>query len=128
MTHSGRSQKQETERKLRVNDELAIRRICSLPIDFRSGGKSAFDLVRTSGIGFRSLTTIEVLPVLQSNPSLVDEWMLWSEDQRCTPAYYFQEKADRYIVGRMPEQEQVEFDNRFSACADFIVKAVNLIW
>jgi len=111
-----------------VNDDLAIRRICNLPIDFRSGDKSAYDLVRKSGIGFRSLTTVEVLPVLQSNPSLINEWMSWSEDQRCTPAYYFREDADGYIVGRLPEQEQVEFDDRFSACADFIVKAVNVIW
>ena len=111
-----------------MNDDLAIRRICNLPIDFRSGDKSAYDLVRTSGIGFRSLTVVEVLPVLQSNPSLIDEWMSWSEDQRCTPAYYFREDADGYVVGRLPEHERVVFDDRFLACADFIVKAVNLIW
>jgi hypothetical protein len=111
-----------------MNDDLAIRTICNLPIDFRSGSKSAYDLIRTSGIGFRSLTTTEVLPVLQSNPSLIDEWMLWSEDQRCTPAYYFRQESDEYSVGRLPEQEQVKFDDRFSACADFIVKVVNLIW
>ena len=97
-------------------------------MDVRAGEKSASELVRSSGIGFRTLATSEVLPVLQSNPALIDDWAMWSEDQRCTPAYYFQEQGDSYVVGRMPEQEQVEFDNRFVACADFIVKAVNLIW
>ena len=111
-----------------MNNELSVRRICNLPIDFRSGEKSAIDLVRASGIGFRSLTTAEVLPVLQSNPMLIDEWISWSEDQRCTPAYYIQQEGDCYVVGRLPEGEQVEFDDRFRACADFIVKAVNLIW
>ena len=111
-----------------MNDDFAIRRICNLPVDFRSGGKSAYDLVRASGIGFRSLTTAEVLPVLQSNPALIDEWAMWSENQRCTPAYYFQKEADKFVVGRMPEQERVEFDDQIAACADFIVKAVNLIW
>ena len=111
-----------------MNDELAIRRICNLPADFGSGDQSAYDLVRKSGIGFRTLTTSEVLPVLRSSPNLVDEWAMWSDDQRCTPAYYFLEQDGKYVVGRMPEDERVEFDDRFMACADFIVKAVNLIW
>ena len=111
-----------------MNDELSIRRICNLPSDFRTGEKSASELERSSGIGFQTLTTSEVVPVLQSNPALVDDWAMWSEDQRCTPAYFFQEKGGKYVVGRMAEQEQVEFDDQFLACADFIIKAVNLIW
>lgn len=111
-----------------MNDELAIRRICNLPIDFRSGDQSTYDLVRASGIAYHSLTASEVLSVLESNPTLVDEWLSWSEDQRCTSAYYFMQKNDRYVVGRVPGQDQIEFDDRLAACADFIVKTVNLIW
>ncbi len=111
-----------------MNNEISIRRICDLPSDFRVGKRSAYDLVRGSGIEFRTLTASEVVPVLLSNPSLVDEWAMWSEDQRCTPAHYFLEEDGKYVVGRMPEGDRVEFDDRFVACADFIVKAVNLIW
>ena len=111
-----------------MNNEIAIRRICNLPADIRAGNQSAYDLVRSSGIEFRTLTAAEVLPVLRSNPSLVNDWAMWSEDQRSTPAYYFLEEDGRYVVGRLPEEDRVEFDDRFSACADFIVKAVNLIW
>ena len=111
-----------------MNDELAIRRICNLPTDFRKGSQSAYDLVRASGIKCRSLTTAEVLPMLKANPSLVDEWSMWSQDQRCTPAYYFLENSGNFVVGRLPDDDPVEFDDRFTACADFIVKAVNLIW
>lgn len=107
--------------------EEAIRQICNLPIDFRTGNKSASDLVRASGIERRSLSTASVLAVLKSNPDLVDEWLMWSEDQRCTPAYYFLEADGKYVVGRLPEDDRVEFDNRLDACADYIVKAVNLI-
>jgi hypothetical protein len=53
---------------------------------------------------------------------------MWSEDQRCTPAYYFVENGGDYVVVRLPEDDRVEFGDKFTACADFIVKAVNLIW
>ncbi len=53
---------------------------------------------------------------------------MWSEDQRCTPAYYFTEQDGKYVVGRYPGDEWDEFDDRFTACANFIVKAANLIW
>ena len=43
------------------------------------------------------------------------------------PAYFFQERGGKYVVGRMPELTQVEFDDRFIACAYFIIKSVNLI-
>jgi hypothetical protein len=110
-----------------MNKHLAIRRICNLPADFRTGNQSIVDLVRASGINCGSLTTEEVLPVLKANPDLVDEWSVWSEDQRSTPAYYFAEHGSNYVVGRLPDDDRVEFDDRFAACADFIVKAVNLI-
>ena len=110
-----------------MNDELAIRQICNLPADFRTSDRSTFDLVRASGIKPQSLTTEELLPVLKANPDLVAEWSKWSEDQRSTPAFYFVENGKSCVVGRLPEDNRVEFDDRFAACADFIVKAVNLI-
>jgi hypothetical protein len=111
-----------------MNDELAIRRICNLPHDFRTGDRSAYDLVRASGIGQRTLTVESVLPVLKANPKLVEDWIAWSEDQRCTPAYGLHEENGQYVVGRYPDENRVVFDDRFAACADFIVKVVNLIW
>jgi hypothetical protein len=111
-----------------MNTDSVIRRICNLPRDFRTGDSSAYELVRASGIKQRKLTIESVLPVLRSNPTLVEDWVVWSEDQRCTPAYYFLEENGQYVVGRHPDESQVEFDDRFVACADFIVKAVNLIW
>lgn len=111
-----------------MSHELAIRRICNLPADFRKGNQSAYELVRASGIKCRSLTADELLPVLKTNPGLVDEWFMWSEGQRCTPAFYLMENGGSYVVRRLPENDRVEFDDRYSACADFIVKAVNLIW
>ena len=111
-----------------MNSDRAVQKICNFPADFRSGNRSAYDLVRESGIGQRSLTVESVIPVLRSNPHLVDDWMCWSEDQRCTPAYHFLEKDGKFVVGRLPEDTRIEFDDRFSACADFIVKAVDLIW
>ena len=111
-----------------MNSAESIQRICSLPVTFRGGDQSAYDLVRNSGAAHRCLTAEALLPVLQSNPDLVDAWLMWSEDQRCTPAYYFIEEGEKYVVGRYPGKDRAEFDDRLTACADFIVKAVNLIW
>lgn len=111
-----------------MNSAASIQRICSLPDTFRTGDQSAYDLVRKSGVAHRSLTVESLLPVLRSNPDLIDEWLMWSKDQRCTPAYYFIEEDEKYVVGRYPGDERVEFDDRLTACADFIIKAVNLIW
>lgn len=106
----------------------AIENLCRLPADFKSGDQSAYDLVRASGVECRSLTAASVLPILQSHPDLVDDWILWAEDQRCSPAYYLLKEGDAYVVGRQSGEDRVEFDDRLDACADYIVKAVNLIW
>ncbi len=111
-----------------MSSDNAVQRVCNLPVYFRAGDQSAYDLVRASGIGHRTLTIESVVPILRLNPHLVDDWMRWSDDQRCTPAYYILEENGKYVVARLPGETRIEFDDRFTACADFIVKAVNLIW
>jgi hypothetical protein len=101
-------------------------RICRLPTDFHRGSKSAHQLVHEAGIERSSLSAASVASVLRSNPTLVDEWLRWSEDQRSTSGYYFLEEQGQYVVGRHPGGEFAAFDDRIAACAEFIVKWVGL--
>ena len=105
-----------------------IQQICSLPTKFHSSGKSAYDLIRESGVDVRSLTTDAIVGVLQTRPELVAEWLQWSEDKRSSPGYYFLSEKQRHVVGYYPGDERVEFADPISACADFVVKEINDIY
>lgn len=111
-----------------MNSIEAIRRVCQLPADFIAGGKSAHELVHEAGIDPASLNVESVAAVLASTPSLIDDWLRWSEDQRCTPSHFFTEEKNQFVVGRFPGNERVTYTDRIFACADFIVKQVNQIW
>ena len=95
---------------------------------FLVGSKSAHDLLHEADIDPASLDAESIAAVLMSNPKLVNDWLRWSEDQRCTPSYFFTEEKNKYIVGRIPGNERVMFTDRISACADFILKQVRQLW
>src|SRR5688572_26632310 len=99
-----------------------------MPAEFRLGSKSAHQLLHDSGIEAASLSAASVISVLRSNPCLVDDWLRWSDDQRCTPSYYFLEEQGAYVVGRIPGKERAVFKDRITACADFIIKQARQIW
>lgn len=73
---------------------------------------------------------------LRSYPELVDVWMMYSQDQRCTPAWYLSEPIDepsndKWTVGFVQKSgifssKQI-FPNRYSACANFIKKYIELL-
>ncbi len=112
-----------------MNSIETIQRICNLPSEFRSGSKSAYELVHDSGIDARSLTPESVSAVLLPKPELVSDWLDWSENKRSTPGYYFlAEEGGLYIVGYYPGDTQFEFSDPIAACADYVVKEVNSIW
>jgi hypothetical protein len=111
-----------------VNAETTIERLCRVPAEFRLGGKSARQLVRASGVEPASLSADSVISVLRANPHLVEDWLRWSEDQRCTPSYYFLEERGTYVVGLVPGKERTVFSDRITACADFIIKQARQIW
>ncbi len=105
-----------------MDSVAAVKNICHLPRRFRESGISAYKLVCETGINPDSLDVHSVSSVLSSEPELIDDWLGWSEDQRCSPAYYFIKEESRYVVGLYPGSERVEFSDRIAACADFIVK------
>lgn len=93
-------------------------------MELREGGRSAHRLIREVGIDPQALSVTSIAAVLAANPSLVDEWLHWSADQRGTPADYFIEEQGHYVVGRAPGDERSVFTDRIAACSEFILRMV----
>ena len=99
--------------------------VCRLPIDFRRGKVSAIALVRRSGYlaAPHEVTAERLADRLATDPDLVDAWLTWSEDNRSTPAWYIESlgkggfEVGYYDHGRT---SQVVFDDRISACAEYV--------
>ena len=99
--------------------------VCRLPLDFRRGNVSANDLVRRSGyLAARNEVTVErIAAYLASDPDLVDAWLMWSEDNRSTPAWYIESlDAGAFEVGYFDHgrTSQVTIDDRNRACAEYV--------
>ena len=98
--------------------------VCRLPIDFYQSNVSPIDLVRRSGyLKLRGDVTVERLSAgLAREPELVDAWLMWSNDNRSTPAWYIKEldgggfEVGYYDHGRA---SQTVFDDRVRACAEY---------
>jgi hypothetical protein len=68
--------------------------------------------------------TVERLSTcLAKEPGLVDAWLMWSEDNRSTPAWYLVKGEDgRLQVGYYDHGwvSQTTFDDRIRACAEYV--------
>lgn len=104
--------------------------ICELPTHFRqNGNKSVFEILDESDALSKSrLTEISRADLerhLRENPELVDNWFLWSEDQRCTPSHYVLETESGYEFCRYPNGIKTIYKDRTVACAEFIVRFID---
>ena len=90
------------------------------------------------------LTSNAVQDVLRANPTLVDEWVVYSDNQRCD-GWVFREKDGEYEVYRKSIEGAVEvdtntwrggqyivherftFDDRIEACAEYVVREVQAL-
>ena len=116
--------------------DRTIEALCRLPIDFRrTRNVSTIDLVVRSGYPAvaSQVTADHVRRYLAGKPDLVDSWFAWSDDQRSSAGWWLAEKsATTYEIGyHDPKRERQEaplaFDDRVRACAEFIVRAIELI-
>ncbi|MGD9633579.1 MAG: hypothetical protein AB7G28_24435 [Pirellulales bacterium] len=64
---------------------------------------------------------------LSRHPELINDWLCYSEDQRCTPANCFIEINQGYTVARYPGGVKMVFDDRASACTEFIIRQLDRI-
>lgn len=105
-----------------------VRELCRFPENWRSGEWSMLDLLRVTGYEpTMKLTATEVKKHLRDEPALVQEWLGYSQDQRCTPAWYIMEcSPGRFEVGQVPSGEQLWFTDPVEAVAEFAVRTLDL--
>ena len=65
----------------------------------------------------KRLGTNHLVPIIKSNPSIVDEWIRYSEDKRTTGGYFLSEN----IIGSIDLPDfQVKFEEKERQIAEFI--------
>lgn len=110
-----------------VNCGFVVERVCRLPRDFRLvGTKSVIQLAEEIGLlaHRECVTSGAVESRLLAQPELVDDWLHWSADQRKSPAWYFCEDGEGYVVGYLPNGEEKRFTDRTSACTQYVIHEI----
>ena len=123
--------------------ESVVARLCRLPKDHLARSLSPVALVVASGYlnSPYVLTRQAILEELHNNPNCVDDWELYSENQRCD-GWVFRTEGDLFEVYRQTTEGAVEvdvntwqgghtlihehftFDDRMKACAEYVVREV----
>ena len=117
--------------------EEIIERLCRLPEDLRAvESSSTLVLLSMASLVAKSgylqapavLTRERVAWLLHQHVYLVDDWLMWSGDQRWPSAWCFDEKVGNYgthfEVYFYPGGAKTKFDDRTTACAEYIVRVV----
>jgi hypothetical protein len=108
-----------------VTDSATLAKIGSIPRDFRAGLGSPAQLVARSG--YRSvgptLTAAELVEFLQADPTLVEDWYIWSQDKRTSTGWYLSLYPAGGSIGYVGRADpELRFASHVEACAEFIVR------
>jgi hypothetical protein len=111
--------------------DRTIYELVSLPLCYNS----EYDTVKATGYFdlHEKISTDIIREYLEKNPEWFKRWIQYSEDQRCTPSWYFMKTDEgNYMIGYVPRESTInthekEYDNPFEACADYIKKIVEQI-
>jgi hypothetical protein len=110
--------------------------LCRMPIAFKDRGDiSMVALLRESGYDAvnSGISERDVEAHLRRNPDLVQTWVAFSEDQRCSPAWYLAKPGagldgkDGWRVGYHTSGQwspERLFPDEYEACAFFIMRIV----
>ena len=104
--------------------QKALRSVCLAPSAFYRGGISFAQLLRDSGGSKSSLSKQAIVQILEVEPSLIDDWLLWSMNKRVSSGWYFTKEDNDYLVGFYPVGERFTFQDAAVACAEFILREV----
>jgi hypothetical protein len=111
-----------------------IEAVCRLPLEARASGRSHVDLIERIGYVDRrpDVTVARLRACLAEHPELIDAWQGWVEDNRSTPAWFFRDAPrGRFEVGLLARDggvvEQHLFDERAHACAEYMVRELDML-
>jgi hypothetical protein len=106
-----------------MNREETLEAICNMAVTFNSQRDvSMLELLNRSKYReLKSEITEELIKGhLEKNAVLVQSWLMESENNRGSPAWYISSKDNKWIVGYYPGGEEFEFNNKNIACACYI--------
>ncbi|MFH1830519.1 MAG: hypothetical protein ABH871_07070 [Pseudomonadota bacterium] len=113
-----------------MNLQRVVRNVLHIPRNFRKLGNISVHTLLKEGGYFEVYSLVSVGDIrasLISEPQCIEEWLLYSEDKRCSSGWYFmQTEKHSYIVGHYPSDNKlnVTYDDSLDACADFIKKEI----
>lgn len=112
-------------------DNDKVKKVCELPIEFKKGIKSTFQLAKESGFENENKndSIAKIKDYLQSHISLLNSWDLWSKDKRTTEGYYLQ-LGNKNIVGYLGKNQNIKtlkFKTSIDACSEFIFLEISSI-
>lgn len=108
--------------------EQIINEIIKIPQTFYElGNISEISLLKKTGY-FEEYEKVDVKKIykeLKKQPGYVNDWLQWSDDQRCIPCYHFKQTVNgKYLVDYLSEKIEREMVTEFSdileACAFYI--------
>ena len=114
--------------------ESLIDDILNMPTIFHElGNVSYYTLLKNSGY-FEKCNQIsenDILKRIIRNPECVEQWLIYSEDQRSSPSWYIaQQNNNEYLVDRYPQLKSSQprkFLDVNEACAAFVKVAIEQI-
>lgn len=117
-----------------MHDEDVADRLLRIPTDsHKPDGVSVWQLVQDTGY-FEAYDRVSVAVIrgaLDRYPEKVGDWLLYSEDKRCSSGWYIRKHyGEEFDVGFYPDSSGIEpeyYSNRLDACAAFIKHEVEEI-
>lgn len=110
-------------------DQIAIHRLVRFPARYMEGGVSLYDLIEQCNLREQyelgTITASAVMSHLRADNSLIDLWLLWSEDKRHTGGGFFYQDSDgSYLVSPNLDTRPRRYESGVEACAAFILREV----
>ena len=109
---------------MKIND--TIDGLINIPRRFNSvGNMSIYNLLKETGYFeiHDQISVKNILNVLAQYSECVEDWIVYSENQRCSPCWYIKPQDDqKYVVGFYEEgnHTETEYSDRLEACAIYI--------
>jgi hypothetical protein len=81
-------------------------------------------LMRTNYKNLRpSFGPSDLLPIIQDNPSLVEEWIAYSDDKRTDGGWYITEEGQ---IGKVGESKRLlSFESLHEAVAEYVIRELD---
>jgi hypothetical protein len=102
--------------------------VCELPRRLRQPHSSNLYRILDEDELFARLsetTKRDIEKYLRVHQELIEDWLIFSSDQRCTPSHYFVEIDGGYEIARFPSGIKSICTDRIVACAEFIIRDVD---